>query len=139
MTTATYADVLSPHGVAIPAHLEAQAAIPVVTGRPQVQGDVLVLPTQAGIKPGRPVPPDGIAVVRGESGGNTHLLVADGPVMWAPIVGDPDSLDLGVVTVPEGATAYLLHPEHGANAIGTGAYILRRQREQADVIRRVAD
>ncbi len=138
MTATTYDDVLSAHGVTIPAHLEAQAAIPVLTCL-QVQGDVAIIPTRPGIKKGTPVPAAGIAVVRGESGGNTHLLVAEGPVSWAPVVGNPGLLDLGVVTVPEGATAFLLHPEHGANAMGPGAYTLRRQREQADELRVVAD
>ncbi len=136
--TTTYGDVLGAHGVDIPAHLEAQAAIPVLGGL-QVQGDVAVIPTRPGMKQGTPVPPAGIAVVQGESGGNTHLLVAEGPVSWAPVVGNPSLLDLGVVTVPEGATALLLHPEHGANAMGPGNYTIRRQREQADELRMVAD
>lgn len=138
MTATTYDAVLSAHGVTIPAHLEAQAAIPVLTAL-QVQGDVAIIPTRASAKKGNPVPPAGIAVVRGESGGNTHLLVAEGPVAWAPVVGNPGLLDLGVVTVPEGATAFLLHPEHGANAMGAGSYTIRRQREQADELRVVAD
>lgn len=136
-TTTTYDDVLTAHGVEIPAHLEAQAAIPVVTGF-QVQGDVAIIPTKPSAKKGTAVPPEGVAVVRGESGGNTHLLVAEGPVSWAA-VGNRALLDLGVVTVPDGATAFLLHPEHGANAMGPGCYTVRRQREQADELRVVAD
>ena len=138
MTATTYDDVLTAYGVEIPAHLEAQAAIPVLT-RLQFQGDVAIIPTPTSMKKGAAVPPEGVAVVRGESGGNTHLLVADGPVMWAPVVGNPQLLDLGVVTVPDGSTAFLLHPEHGANAMGAGTYTLRRQREQADELRVVAD
>jgi hypothetical protein len=138
MTATTYLEVLSAHGVTIPDHLEAQAAIPVLAGL-QVQGDVAVIPIRPGIKQGTAVPAAGIAVVRGESGGNTHLLVAEGAVSWAPVVGTPNLLDLGVVTVDEEAIAYLLHPEHGANAMGPGAYTLRRQREQADELRAVAD
>lgn len=136
--TATYGDVLAAYDVEIAAHLEAQAAIPVLTGL-QVQGDVAIIPTGPSAKKGSLVPAEGVAVVRGESGGNTHLLVAEGPVSWAPVVGNPTLLDLGVVTVPQGATAFLLHPEHGANAMGPGNYILRRQREQADELRVVAD
>ncbi len=138
MSTTTYGDLLSTHGVEIPAHLEEQAAIPVLTGM-QMQGDVAIIPTKPSAKKSTPVPPSGVAVVRGESGGNTHLLVAEGPVSWAPVVGNPTLLDLGVVTVPEGATAFLLHPEHGANAMGPGSYTIRRQREQADELRIVAD
>lgn len=138
MTATTYGEVLTAHDVEIPAHLEAQAAIPVLTGL-QVQGDVAIIPARPSMKKGQPVPPEGVAVVRGESGGNTHLLVAEGPVSWAPAVGNPTMLDLGVVTVPEGSTAFMLHPEHGANAMGPGNYSLRRQREQADELRIVAD
>lgn len=134
----TYAEVLGAHGVEIPAHLEAQAEIPVLCGL-QVQGDVAVIPARSSAKAGAPVPPEGVAVVRAEAGGNTHLLVAAGAVRWAPIEGRPDALDLGVVDVAKGATAYLLHPEHGANAMAPGSYLLRRQREQADAIRMVAD
>lgn len=135
--TMTYADVLGAHSVEIPAHLEAQAEVPVCTG-PQRQGDLIVLPTRAGAETGAVVPAEGVPVVRGEAGGNTHLLVADGPVCW--LAGTTaDALHLGTVTVPEGATAWLLHPEHGAQGIGAGTYRVRRQREQADVIRMVAD
>lgn len=85
------------------------------------------------------VPAEGVAVVRGEAGGNTHLLVADGPVLWSPARGRTGGTALGLLTVPAGAVAYLLHPEHGANAMGPGSYLLRRQRQQADQVRVVAD
>lgn len=134
--TTTYADILGAHNVTIPAHLEAQAEIPVLD-RLQVQGDVAIIPYADAITVGTSVPPEGIPVVRGENGGNTHLLVAAGPVMWVPV--QRRGLDLGIVDVPESSVAYLLHPEHGANALAPGAYLLRRQREQADVIRTVAD
>jgi hypothetical protein len=136
--TNTYGEVLTGYDVKIPAHLEAQAAIPVLGGL-QVQGDVAIIPCRPSMKQGDAVPPTGVAVVRGESGGNTHLLVAEGLVTWAPVTGNPSLLDLGVVTVPEGSTAFLLHPEHGANGLAPGVYILRRQREQADELRLVAD
>jgi hypothetical protein len=38
-------------------------------------------------------------------------------------------LDLGVLTVAEGAVAYLAHPEHAYSGIAPGTYLLRRQRE----------
>lgn len=136
--TATYGDILDAHNVTIPEHLERQAAIPVLTGL-QVQGDVAVIPQRPSMKKGSLVPATGVAVVRGESGGNTHLLVTDGAVTWAPVEGRATGLDLGVVDVPVGATAFLLHSEHGANAMGPGSYLIRRQREQADELRMVAD
>ena len=81
----TYAEILNAHDIEVPAHLVADAEVPVLTGM-QRQGDVIVLPTRAGKVTGLvPVPPEGTAVVRGESGGNTHLLVADGHVRFALI------------------------------------------------------
>lgn len=133
----TFSSILDRHHVAIPPHLEAQAEVPVVIGL-QRQGDVLVLPHRPGADKGDPVPAAGVPVVQGEAGGNTHLLVADGAVTWRP-VDNRAGLDLGAVTVAEGATAFLLHPEHGAQGIGPGSYLIRRQREQADEIRMVQD
>lgn len=121
--------------VEIPAHLEADAELPVLTGL-QVQGDVAIVPTRPSAKPGERVPPEGVAVVRGENGGHTHLLVGEN-VEWAS--ADSFGQTLGVVTVPAGFAGFLLHPEHGGNAMGPGSYTLRRQREQADEIRLVAD
>lgn len=124
--------------VEIPPHLAADAEVPVVAGKPQRQGDVMVRPMRKGKIAGlKPVPPEGIAVVRGESGGNTHLLVSEGPVFWAP--NTTDRAIQGSLVVEEGATAFLTHPEHGAQGIGPGHYTIRRQREQADEIRIVSD
>lgn len=134
--TTTYGAILTRHQVEVPAHLEADAEVPVVSGL-QRQGDVLVVPHRASKDKGQRVPAEGIAVVRGEAGGNTHLLVADGPVSWRPV--DNGGLDLGAVTVEDGSAAYLLHPEHGGQGIGPGSYLIRRQREQADQIRMVQD
>lgn len=46
---------------------------------------------------------------------------------------------VAVLSVPEGSTAYLGHPEHGYMGIAPGDYTISRQREMADQIRRVAD
>lgn len=135
----TLEDVMAPHGVEIPAHLEAQAEVPLLTGM-QRQGDVLVRPMRPGNIAGlAPVPPEGVPVVRGEAGGNTHLLVADGDVQFAPAHTRRDLLALGSLVVGEGSCAYLLHPEHGATGLAPGTYGFSRQREQADVERLVAD
>lgn len=131
-------------GIQVDEHHDRQADIPVLAGL-QFQGDVAVIP-QTGLitadVTAAPVPREGIAVVRGESGGNTHLLLAAGPCHWtpSPTAGThPDDLDLGTLTVAEGSTAYLAHPEHAYAGISTGTYVLRRQREQADVARFVED
>lgn len=135
MHTKTYREVLAAHAVEIPAHLLADAEVPVATGL-QIQGDVAVVPTRPAVEVGELVPAEGVAVVRGEAGGNTHLLVGT-DIRWRPVIGG--GLEYGVVTVPDGGEAFLLHPEHGATGIGGGCYVLSGQREQADEIRRVAD
>jgi len=130
----TLSEVLTSHGVEIPAHLEAQAEIPVLTGL-QRQGDVIVKPHRKGqVANLAPIPAQGVAVVRGESGGNTHLLVGGG--LWAE---DTRGLAVMGTLVVERAPAYLIHPEHGATAMGPGQYTIERQQEQRDVARLVAD
>lgn len=135
----TLDDLITTHGVDVDPHLEREATVPVSTGL-QRQGDVIVIPTAMAGRPQstatKPVPRQGVPVVRGEAGGNTHLLLADGAVAFDAA---PRDLTLGVLTVEPGATAYLAHPEHGYAGIGPGTYVIRRQREQADEIRMVAD
>lgn len=125
------------HAVEVHEHLSRVQIIPVLSGV-QFQGDVAVVPTSGYVDTGSPVPATGVPVVRGENGGNTHALLADGPVTWNEGAG-AIALDLGVVVVPDGATAWLAHPEHGYLGIAPGSYYLRRQREQADEIRLVQD
>lgn len=145
-TSITLADAEHTFGVQVDEHHDRQAGIPVLTGL-QFQGDVAIVPVtdqQALTIPGdrTAVPRQGVAVVRGENGGNTHLLLASGPCYWAPSASsgvDPSDLDLGTLTVPDGSIAYLAHPEHAFAGIGAGTYVLRRQREQADVARFVED
>lgn len=130
----TLQEIMAPHKVEIPAHLEAQAEVPVLTGL-QRQGDVLVIPMKPGLIDGlEPIPAEGVAVVRGEAGGNTHLLVGSGKVALRA-----NGQSMGSLVVAEGETAYLLHPEHGAQGIGAGTYRIHRQREMADELRLVAD
>lgn len=140
MSTRTLGALATRHGVDLLDHLDQQLQIPVLSGL-QFQGDVAVVPcpARAGVAPGQQVPAAGVAVVRGENGGNTHLLVADGQVSWAAGRGSGGTLTLGTVTVSEDATAYLLHPEHGGNALAPGSYELRRQREQREEIALVQD
>ena len=131
----TLEKLIARHGIEVHDHLDREALVPILTG-PQAQGDVMVCPVDGRFK-ATPVPPEGVAVVRGESGGNTHLLLADGAVGWT--ADGARGLILGWLTVAEGATAYLAHPEHAYSGIGAGTYTISRQREQADVIRMVAD
>lgn len=125
------------HGIEVHEHLDRDLAIPVLTGL-QRQGDVIIVPDSTA-KAASPVPAAGVPVVRGENGGNTHAIVADGPVFCDTRQASATDLTLATLTVPDGSTAYLAHPEHGYNGIGAGTYTLRRQREQADELRMVQD
>lgn len=143
----TYGSALAKIGVSIPGHLVADVEVPVITGEPQGQGDILAVPAEMdGFKMtseiGYELVPDaGVQVVTGESTGNTHWLHRgfDSPdVSWARVSDHP--IVLGVVKVPAGQSAELIHTdEHGCNALGPGVYVLRGKQELADQIRRVAD
>jgi hypothetical protein len=116
----------------------ADVDIPVLGGM-QRQGDVLVRPA-IGVLATTAVPKTGTPVVRGESGGNTHAIyAADGPVFCDVTAGSARDLKVALLTVPEGSTAYLGHPEHGYQGIAPGSYEIRRQREMAEELRMVAD
>lgn len=137
--------LISEHGVDVLEHLDRDQLVPVFAGL-QAQGDVAVVPAAmvGRVLPAAvtPVPKAGVAVVRGENGGNTHLLLPDGgPGVFYDPAADRDgtSLVLGTLTVEEGVTAYLAHPEHAFAGIAPGTYEIRRQREQADEIRLVQD
>lgn len=140
----TFQAVLARYNVEVPEGLLAEAEVPVLTGN-QRQGDVGIFArAQAGAAELAQmvlVPLSGVQVVRGELGGNTHWLSADGPVFWQanPATSATD-LTLGVVHVPAGSIGYLIHEEeHGANAFGPGTYRMVGKREQAAELRRVAD
>lgn len=142
MTTATLAQLVDAHGVQVDEHLDRQITVP-ICAELQRQGDIIVIPAAMAGRSGRhattAVPGHGVAVVRGENGGNTHLLLPSGDVFYdagSPRAGE---LDLGVLTVADGAVGYLAHPEHGYAGIAPGSYVVRRQREQADEIRLVQD
>lgn len=134
-------ELIERHRVDVLDYLDRDTLVPVHAGL-QCQGDVAVVPAAMtrGLTPAtKPVPKVGVPVVRGEAGGNTHLLLGEGDVRFdqdRPFDGD---LRLGTLTVAEGATAYLAHPEHAYTGIAPGTYEIRRQREQADEIRLVAD
>lgn len=133
---ATTTELVEVTGVQVITHQD-DVDIPVLAGV-QRQGDVLVLPAKVTAR--TTVPAGGTPVVRGENGGNTHAIyAADGPVFcdtYAATVGD---LRVATLSVPEGSTAYLGHPEHGYMCIAPGDYEIRRQREMAEEMRMVAD
>lgn len=135
---ATFATMLQNHGITIPAHLIADAEVPVLSGA-QAQGDVGIFPIEHIELSGHvAVPAAGVAVVRGEAGGHTHWLDGDGDVAFA--FADQGSDVLGELVVGDGGTAWLTHEdEHGCNAMAPGLYVLRSKREFADQIRRVTD
>jgi hypothetical protein len=129
-------EAIAATGTEIIDYLDRDASIPTVTTA-ACQGDVSIL--RVTTSPATtPVPPAGVAVVRGESGGNTHSLhAAGGAIFWDTTSGD--GVALGTLTVPAGCTALLAHPEHGYLEIQPGTYRIGRQREQADEISLVAD
>lgn len=140
----TLTEALARHDVTAADDALADIEVPVLTG-PQRQGDILIIPRpaigaaeRAGMSQ---VPRVGVAVVRGEATGNTHILDAlTGSVLWQAHAGQAGDVLLGVLHVEKDATALLIHTdEHGCNAIGPGTYVLHGKREQAEEIRRVAD
>ena len=140
MSITTLADATAYTGLDVLDHLDRDADIPVVADAPAMQGDVAVIP--APTAPPATVPmPESVAVVRGENGGNTHSLhPVGGACSWqAHAATSPVDMSLGVLTVPEGSQALLLHPEHGALLIDPGTYEIRRQREYAGEWAYVAD
>lgn len=134
---ATTAEMIESTGVDVITAQDRELDIPVLAGL-QRQGDVLVRPAK--VPATTPVPAAGTPVVRGENNGNTHAIyAADGPVFCDPIAGSATDLRVACLSVPEGSTAYLGHPEHGYMGIAPGAYEIRRQREMAEELRMVAD
>lgn len=123
--------------------LVADVEVPVLCGA-QRQGDILIVPLdrkigKAELAAFTPVPAAGLTIVRGT---NDHILDAyQGDVLWSPATNQPDgSVLVGHLIVETGAVAYLTHTEeHGTNAIGPGVYRITGKREQADIVRRVAD
>jgi hypothetical protein len=134
----TLAEVTEATGFAVLEHLEAEAAVPVLGGL-QAQGDLFIIPgrDRATASMKSPVGAAGVAVIEGVNGGHEHRLFAGEPgtAWWSEMGGGGQ--DIGVLTCTE--PAYILHPEHGATGIAPGTYVLRRQREQADEERLVAD
>ena len=146
MTTATLGQLIDTHGFDVLDHLDREAEIPVLDGL-QAQGDLLIIPAAAwsqtiaprdGLRHAlKPVPAEGIPVIEAVGGGHEHRLFAGTPgtAFWAPSTRAGQDIGLLECTAP----AFVAHPEHAYTGIAPGAYVLRRQREQADDERIVAD
>ena len=138
---ATIQEMTNATGVTIVTGHENDLEIPVLAGM-QRQGDVIVIPASvipASVTATTEVTNSGTPVVQGENGGNTHAIFADGPVFCDTYTPSVRELRVATLTVPEGSTAYLGHPEHGFNGIAPGNYEIRRQREMAEEMRMIAD
>ena len=136
---ATTTEMIAATGVNVITEQAVDVEIPVLAGL-QRQGDVIVRPVKTESSARTPVPAHGTPVVRGESGGNAHaIFAADGPVFCDTFAASATDLRVAVLSVPDGSTAYLAHPEHGYQGIAPGNYEIRRQREMAEQMRIVAD
>jgi len=131
----TLADLTSRTGLSVLDHLEQQLTLPIIDGL-QAQGDLIAIPlamltdvTVSQLARWRPVPLQGVELLRGAAGGNPHTLVADADTCeWTTEVRDVQRLAIGVLRAS--AAVYLIHPEHGGSGISPGTYVIRRQRER---------
>lgn len=122
-------------------HLDLDEIVPVSDGL-QAQGDLIVVPEAVAKANGAKVsggwsevPPRGVVVLAGT---HDHVLVGDlGKVRFTTDVTDSQGLALGAVQAD--STAWLVHQEHGGIGLAPGCYVLRGTREQAEIVRRVAD
>jgi len=138
--TATLGQLIDAHGFDVLDHLDRDLEIPVIDGL-QAQGDLILIPIAA---PGpsaadgrQTVPAAGVPVIEAAGAGHEHRLFAGTPgtAFWTPARGSGQ--DIGVLECT--APAFVAHPEHAYAGLAPGAYLFRRQREQADVERLVAD
>jgi hypothetical protein len=138
MTTATLGQLIDKHGFDVFDHLDRDLEIPVHAGL-QAQGDLFIIPADPnrGSRQGTAVPPDGIAVIDALNGGHEHRLFAGQPGTAFFTPAGVSRQDIGLLECTE--PAYIAHPEHAYTGIAPGTYRLRRQREQADEERLVAD
>jgi hypothetical protein len=116
--------------------------VPVLSGL-QHQGDLSVIPAEMAddyTPPQGLVPVAGVAVIGDKpDGGNIHLLLADGQVLFDPLPVYGSRITAGCLHVLPGAEAYLDHPEHGNSGIAPGRYVLRRKRAMGREIEIVSD
>jgi hypothetical protein len=125
--------------------LAAPALTPVVEDAAAAQGDVLVLPWPVQVAPaaraaaaagGEPVPAAGRTVLVGSTHCHTIHTIPSPTATWTP--SRPGGLTLGVLVVPPEGRAVLGHPDHSDLHIGSGVWVLRRQRTATVTIPRPA-
>lgn len=138
MTTATLGQLIERHHVDVLDHLDRDLEVPVLDGI-QMQGDLAVIGTSSPptVTTAKRVPAEGIPVIEAVGGGHEHRLLASAPGTATFAFATRTGQDIGVLEAT--APAYLAHPEHGYLGIAPGSYVLRRQREQSDEERLVAD
>ena len=137
MSTSTIDSMTTRTGVTVLDHIDPSADVPVVSVA-AAQGDVSIL--RVTTRPATTPMPARVDVVRGEAGGNTHSLHPSGDCFWdGHAERSVTDLTLGTLTVPEGSTAVLAHPEHGFLEVAPGTYRIGRQREYAGEWAYVAD
>ena len=135
----TLNDLTERHGFEVLEHLEAEAEVPVLNGL-QAQGDLFIIPlnnTNPRVHDQKPIPAAGLAAIETANGGHEHRLFASTPGTATFAFTDGIGQDIGILECTE--PVYSLHVEHGATGIAPGTYMLRRQREQADEERLIAD
>lgn len=132
----TVGELSSRYEFSVLEHLDTAFEVPVLSGL-QAQGDLFIIPVNETADAGTAVPAHGIAVIPAIGSGHEHRLFAGTPGTATWMAARSAGAELGTVTCTE--PAYLLHPEHGATGLAPGNYILRRQQEQAEVARLVAD
>lgn len=137
-TTVTLGQLIDHHKVDVLDHLDRDLEVPVNDGL-QFQGDVAVVPTRVITRSTTAalVPAGGVAVIEAVAGGHEHRLLAGTPgtAWWTPATSAGQDLGVLEATGP----VFLAHPEHGYLGVAAGSYVLRRQREQADEERLIAD
>ncbi len=134
MQTLTQTELKDRFGHAVPQHIIDSVEVPLLNGL-QIQGDVAFIPQVRSAAVGIPVPSKGVALVSGESTGNTHLLMPGVGVTWRPLENSLDNL--GVIDVE--TEAFVHHNEHGYIGLSAGSYLVRGQTQMLDELERVAD
>ncbi len=117
---------------------EARHEAPALTGL-QRQGDLLLIPVDL-LPAGHPARRRALQLLAAVhlddhpltllESEHAHQLTGRAGATWAPAVGTSDQTgaSLGVLELPDGATAWLEHTGHHAPlAVGPGRYVVRRQ------------